>query len=174
MEFFKRKTVYVDRLHEYRKNKVGDFNLFDEVWVIETCEQALSRIPWYKWRKKEKWKPIAWIIIGEDWALYCSDDTEFQEFEKMELSWWTSDKTVAYKAPWYTVITKTWEIIKWYEVKRNRWEFEEAFSYMEESEHKQKLLDEAQKLYEKRLAEMESHLVKWKEIQKKALSKFNP
>lgn len=169
--FIKKEIAYVDKLNEWAKTKVWEYNLLDRVWVIETCEQALSRLPWYQYTKKSKKNPIEWIIIWETYEAHFSRDTEFKKFEKMTLGWVTSDWCVVYHAPWYKVLLKNWKIINWYEVKKSHWEFQEEFEHLSEVEKKKQEVLEAQKRYEETLNEMDSLLNKWRELQNKLINK---
>ena len=146
--------------------------MLDKVWVLETCEQALSRIPSCMYTRKEKWDPVEGIIIGETYDTYFSSDKEFNEFEKMEFAWRSSDWFICYKIPWYTVLLKNGDTVKWYEIKKSHWEFQEEFEHMNAIEKKKLEVLESQERYRKSLEDMEELLENGKKIQNKMTEKL--
>ena len=170
--FWKKELVYVDTLQEWRNVKVWDFNMLDKVWVLETCEQALSRIPWYHYSRKNKWDPVEWIIIGKTYDTYFSSDKEFNAFEKMEFGWKSTDWEVCYRAPGYKVLLKNWNIVDWYEIKKSHGEFQEEFELMNALEQKRIDVQLAQKRYDDALTDMSKLLEDWRKMQAKLSKKL--
>lgn len=173
--FWKDKIVYVDLLHEWRNIKIWEFNLFERVWVTETFRYAEKRHPSNRFgdNSLKPHAPIDAIIIDVcAETVYSTDLVGFPRFfEKWELDEYVHDTNkITYKAKWYLCIDKKWNKIYAYSVKKNHWELQETFEYMDEVEKKKLVVQQAQHAYEKHLKEMEDLLIKWKDIQKKAFN----
>ncbi len=177
MNFFTKiieKPVYVDTLQDFRHPQFWEYRQLDRVWVIETCDEALSRIPWYKYWVKKPWKPVEGIVMWWTWDTYFSEDKEFKKFEKMQLSWTTNDGCIVYKAPGWRVLTKKWELVNAYALKKSHGEFQETFEHMEVMEAKKKKVEQARILYEKALKEVSDELEIWKKLQEKFIKDIIP
>lgn len=74
--FWKKEVVYTDRLSEYRKAKIWDFNLFDDVIVTELRYPGLYR--------EQMW--MRWIIC---WAYYpnIDEDNQFNIYYICDTQW---------------------------------------------------------------------------------------
>ena len=173
--FWKDRIIYVDLLHEWRDVKIWDFTLFERVWVTETMIDAQNRHPSNRFVIDgiEHDKPIDAIIIWTHAANLYSKDIEWSPriFERWNLhSYIDDDKRLTYRAEWYHCIDKDWNTVYAYTVKKNHWELQETFEYMEEAERQKFIVQQAQDAYEKRLWQMNDLLIKWKEIQKKAFN----
>lgn len=181
-DFLKKEIVYVDKLNEWTKTKVHDFNMLDKVWILRTIKQSYYSHPHHNYKRDIEWKPQEWVIIGTcEESLY----TEFPSWEVVEHEWWEYMENNEHKIfmsfqwkqvyryrKWYRVLLRDWSYIDAHTVKKSHWEFQEEFEHMTAIEKKKQEVLEAQQRYENSLHEMDDLLKKWREIQTKLVNKI--
>lgn len=166
------KVQYVDLLHDFRDAVIGDYHLFDRVWVTETMEHAEKRCPYSRYRDKNppKEEPIDGVIMETYIDTMYTDLSILEQkptWEKWEnAGYYSSDNKLVFRAKGYLVITKNGRVYA-YSVKKNHGEMQEVYDYMDEIEARKKLLIESQERYEAELNGFAAHLEKGKALKKK-------
>ena len=155
--FFKEKIIYTDVLDEWRKIKVGDFNLFDKVLIqdseeiyviIGTSTDHIYKTTYVSWSGKllKSWNPsnLKWWVLEYKWESY---------------------EKISYDT--YLIIDSKWKKMNSYEVKKYYWEFQKEFESLEKSiKYKEQLNEKIEELktLEKSMNENYeiSRVIQWK------------
>ncbi len=171
--FTKTETVYVDSLHEWRKQEIHDFHLLDKVWILRTIDQSERSHPHSRYKWDIDYTAQEGIIIGPASSTMYTDtkvgeQVEYEgweyKYEDGDIMEYEGNIKYAYRKG-YRVLLRDGTYIDAHTVKKSHGEFQQEFEHLQEIEKKKLEVLANQERYRKSLEGMEELLENGKRLQ---------